>query len=203
MAKEKKLTQAQLKKLQEEFQKLPPEKKAELVEKQCLFCQIAQGKIESTKVYEDSDVIAILDIIPASPGHTLVIPKRHYQFFFQIPPSTLGRISEVAAKISTILIDTVKAHGLNLHAANGTVAGQRVPHFHLHLIPRFEDDGISFEWQGQKVEKKDLEKIAKQVSEKLKQDKMTAHENEKAEKSKQAEESDEMRFLRRKLDRIP
>ncbi|OYT41293.1 hypothetical protein B6U80_01700 [Candidatus Pacearchaeota archaeon ex4484_26] len=172
------LTEEQIEQLKR-FQELPPEKQQEILAQQCIFCQIAQGKIETIKVYEDSDLMAVLDINPANPGHTLIFPKKHFQFFFQIPKNISEKMFELAKRVSLNLTRVVKTQGINLFVANGLPAGQRVPHFVLHVIPRYENDGLNFDWETKKVDQKDLQKIA----EALKKD----FEIEKQEQKKKAE----------------
>ncbi len=159
MQKPSELTKEQIEQMRK-FAELPAEKKVELLEKQCIFCQIAKGNVETVKVYEDPTLIAALDINPATTGHTLLFPKKHFQFFFQMPSEVRTNLFELAGRLSIYLVNLVSANGINLYAANGLAAGQRVPHFVLHLIPRFEDDGISFDWEAKKASKKELENLA-------------------------------------------
>jgi len=153
------LTKEQLEQLKK-FQELSPEQQQEILLKQCIFCQIASGNLESFKIYEDSDMVAILDINPASKGHVLLFPKGHFQLLFQLPSELLNKLFKVSSKISMYIVNAVKAKGFNIYIANGTAAGQRVPHFVMHIIPRFDNDNLSFDWQGKPADKKELEKIA-------------------------------------------
>ncbi len=108
----------------------------------CIFCQIASGKIGSKKIYEDDVAVAILDINPASPGHVLVIPKTHYPLMMQTPSDVVGHLFVIAKNISNRLLRTLKVDGTNIIVANGTIAGQKAPHLMLHIIPRKESDGL-------------------------------------------------------------
>lgn len=108
----------------------------------CIFCSIAEGKIQSKQIYSDPHVIAILDINPANPGHVLVIPKKHYSLMMQIPGDEIGHIFKVCKKLSQVLLHAVEADGTNIFVANGALAGQKAPHFMVHIIPRVENDNV-------------------------------------------------------------
>lgn len=107
----------------------------------CIFCQIISGELPSYKVYEDDKTLAFLDIGPVNPGHTLVIPKTHYQDLDDIPEAELANLIMVVKKVGKLLKDKLGAAGHNVTENNGTVAGQIVPHFHFHVIPRHAGDG--------------------------------------------------------------
>ena len=111
----------------------------------CIFCQISQGKISAQKIFEDDDFIAVLDINPANPGHTIVMPKAHFQVMPQIPDDQAGKMMIVVKKVSQAMLRALKAQGTSIFIANGAVAGQRAPHFMLHIIPRVDGDGINLE----------------------------------------------------------
>ncbi len=113
--------------------------------KNCVFCKIIKKEIPSTKVYEDDYSLVILDIRPASKkgGHTLVIPKKHYELISDIPDEVLTKISLLIKKVSKALLKF--GEGLNVLQNNKKVAGQAIPHVHFHLIPRFQNDGIRVE----------------------------------------------------------
>lgn len=101
----------------------------------CIFCEIIEGKIPSYTLYEDEMVKVFLDVHPDSNGHTLIIPKKHYQDLFDIPNDTLIHILEVARKISNLLKEKLNCNGMTLIQNNGDV--QEVKHFHLHLKPYY------------------------------------------------------------------
>ncbi len=197
-----KLTKEQLEQIKK-FQELPKEKQQEILEQQCIFCQISQNKIDTIKVYEDSDILAVLDINPALKGHTLVFPKKHYQLFFQLQESIRNKIFEVAQKISIYLVNILKCEGINLYVANGAAAGQRVPHFVLHVIPRFENDGINFDWQAQKADKKELEKIAKLLRENFAKEKQQKQKTKPLSKEQQQQEQKDIEKELKKFRRVP
>ena len=108
----------------------------------CIFCRIANGEIPSATLYEDDDFRVILDLNPAAKGHALILPKEHYANLFELPEETASKAICVAKKISEKLFTGLHAAGLNLVQNNGEVAGQTVFHFHMHLIPRYENDSV-------------------------------------------------------------
>ena len=110
--------------------------------KDCVFCKIVQGQIPCDKVYEDDLVLAFLDIAPLTLGHTLIVPKEHHTSVTTLPPACSARLMEVAPRLGSALMRATEAGGFNLLLANGTVAGQVVPHTHLHVVPRHVDDGV-------------------------------------------------------------
>ena len=114
----------------------------------CVFCRIAAGTIPGVKVYEDDDVLAIMDIGPIVKGHTLVMPKRHYGSLTDLPDPLLARIACVVKRIAAAQQRGLGAEGVNIHQSNGTCAGQVVPHVHFHVIPRMTRDGHRWNWKA-------------------------------------------------------
>lgn len=112
----------------------------------CIFCNIVTGKLPSTTIYADNLVQAFMDISPIVHGHALVIPKHHYETLADAPEEVLARCVAVAKRIARAQGDALDAEGVNLHQANGAVAGQVVPHLHFHVIPRYADDGHHWNW---------------------------------------------------------
>jgi len=112
----------------------------------CIFCKIVAGQVPCTKVYEDADAVAFMDIGPVVKGHTLVVPKTHHDRIVDTPPEVLRRLIVVVQKIAQAQIAGLKADGVNVSQANGKTAGQIVPHIHFHVIPRFESDGHKWNW---------------------------------------------------------
>ena len=112
----------------------------------CIFCMIIDGKIPSRKVYEDENCIAMLDINPATPGHTLILPKEHHQDLTEMNEALLGKLMMVARKIGMLQKERLGAIGFNVIQNNGEAAGQTVPHFHIHVIPRYEGGPMLGGW---------------------------------------------------------
>ena len=108
----------------------------------CIFCKIIEGGLPAYKVYEDSDVVAFLDIFPIHSGHTLVVPKKHCVDIFDSPDSELQNVIAAAKKIAPAVMKATKADGINIGMNNRPASGQVVMHTHLHVIPRYKDDGL-------------------------------------------------------------
>ena len=104
---------------------------------ECIFCKIANGEIPSKKIYEDDEVMAFLDINPLMPGHTLIVPKEHTLDFQSISMNKLMKIMDVAKMLSDKIVNKMEADGYTLIQNNGIV--QDVKHFHLHIIPKYEN----------------------------------------------------------------
>ena len=105
----------------------------------CIFCKIAAGEIPSATIYEDDDFRVILDMGPATRGHALILPKKHFADVTEISEETAAKVLPLAAKIGTAMKKSLGCAGFNLVQNNGTAAGQTVFHFHVHVIPRYED----------------------------------------------------------------
>ena len=127
------------------------------VKERCIFCQIASGRISAKTVYSDSEVMAILDINPANPGHILLLTREHYQIMPQIPEPLIGHLFVVAKRLSHAGLRALKTTGTTIIVANGAIAGQKAPHFMMHIIPRVEGDEVSFKTAVAKLEKTDLD----------------------------------------------
>ena len=113
----------------------------------CIFCMIRDGKIPSAKVYDDQRTLAFMDINPLSRGHCLVVPKAHAATLYDAEAEDLKAAIATAKKVAGAIRKALNPDGLNLLQANGAAAFQSVPHFHLHLIPRWTNDGKGFDWK--------------------------------------------------------
>ena len=107
----------------------------------CIFCKIAAGEIPSATLYEDDDFRVILDLGPASKGHALILPKNHYRNLYDIDDEVASKAILLAKKMITKLTDVLNCDGYNIVQNNEEAAGQTVFHFHMHLIPRYKNDG--------------------------------------------------------------
>ena len=134
-----------------------------MIKEDCLFCKIAKGEIHSATVYEDSHFTDILDVNPATKGHCLIIPKEHFDNIYDLDGETAGKLFALATCIARAMKDALKCDGLNLVQNNGEVAGQTVNHFHLHLIPRYEGDGLNLNWPQQEISGEQLEEIRQSI----------------------------------------
>lgn len=131
----------------------------------CIFCKIANGEIPSRTVYEDEDFRAILDLGPATQGHTLILPKEHAANLLELPEDTAAKVLPVAQKIAAQLREKLGWDGLNLIQNNGETAGQTVMHFHLHIIPRYRGDGQKILWDPTQPEAEELDRVYHRIVE--------------------------------------
>ena len=164
---EQQMSEEQVKALQEKIKQMSPEELKEFQKKQCIFCQIISGKVQSKKIYEDSETLAILDINPANPGHIVLLPKEHYSIMPQIPEETISNLSMAAKALSNVLLKGIGAQGTNIIVANGVTAGQRAQHFMLHIIPRMENDDLQFTLPQNTLPEKELNQISEKLSKSL------------------------------------
>jgi histidine triad (HIT) family protein len=111
---------------------------------ECIFCKIVSKEIPSEVLFENDKVLSILDINPIHFGHALIIPKRHCSDFLELPDDSYHAILQSAKVVTQALVQSLKLEGYNLFTNNGTIAGQSVFHFHLHITPRYRDDNIRF-----------------------------------------------------------
>lgn len=152
----------------EDLANMSPEQLQELQKQNCIFCHIISGKVASKKIYEDDKVLAILDINPANPGHILLLTKEHYQVMPQIQDDEISYIFMVAKAISHTCLKALKAQGTNIFIANGSLAGQKAPHFMLHIIPRANVDGIKiFDLPEKDIPDNMLEQIREGLTNKI------------------------------------
>lgn len=125
----------------------------------CIFCKLANGEIPTNKIYEDENFTVILDLGPATRGHALILPKDHADCLFDLPDETAAKILPLAKKLGCKMVDKLGADGLNVIQNNGEVAGQSVMHYHLHLIPRYKNDGQHLLWKPGKVSDDEVKEI--------------------------------------------
>ncbi|MGO5053006.1 HIT family protein [Lachnospiraceae bacterium LCP25S3_G4] len=130
----------------------------------CIFCKIANGDIPSATLYEDELFRVILDVSPATKGHALILPKAHYANIYEIDDEVASKAIILAKKMIMQLTDILKCDGYNIVQNNGVAAGQTVFHFHMHLIPRYEDDKIGLGWIAGKLMEEDKEEIISKLN---------------------------------------
>ncbi len=129
----------------------------------CIFCKIANGEIPSKTLYEDDLFRVILDLGPATKGHALILPKEHFANLYELPDETAAQAMILAKKMAALMKDRLGCDGLNVIQNNGETAGQTVFHFHMHLIPRYEDDSQKIGWEPGKPKEEELEEIRKRI----------------------------------------
>lgn len=133
----------------------------------CIFCNIANSTLQSATVFENSEYKVILDLYPASKGHTLIIPKEHVESIYDMDSDMAGKVFGFATIVARALKIVLGCDGLNVLQNNGEAAGQTVNHFHMHLIPRFKNDGLKFAWSTIPVEREQLELLAREIGKKV------------------------------------
>ena len=129
----------------------------------CIFCKIANGEIPSNTLYEDDDFRVILDIEPATKGHALILPKKHFANLYEIDDERASKVLLVAKQMATKMQKALNCDGLNVVQNNGVAAGQTVFHFHMHLVPRYEQDDAGLDMPNKKVADYDLKEVAAKI----------------------------------------
>lgn len=135
-------------------------------EKDCPFCRLVRHELNAVVVHEDDEILAIMDLYPATPGHILVLPKRHIENIYVMPADLGARIMATAIAVAKAIKQKVSPDGLNLIQSNELAAGQTIPHFHLHIVPRYNGDPVSLRFGHDSVPAKinDLEKEASLIN---------------------------------------
>ncbi|MCI9381867.1 MAG: HIT family protein [Dorea sp.] len=131
----------------------------------CIFCKLANGDIPTATLYEDDDFRVILDAGPAAKGHALIIPKEHYANLYELSDELAAKVLVLAKKMITKLTDILGCDGYNIVQNNGEAAGQTVFHFHLHMIPRYKDDGVGVTWKVGELKEEDKEELLAKIKE--------------------------------------
>jgi histidine triad (HIT) family protein len=129
----------------------------------CIFCAIASGTAPAEVLDSDEHTISFMDVNPATRGHALVIPRRHSQDLMDIDPEDLGHTSLAAQRLGRRMGETLGAAGFNLLNACGTAAWQTVFHFHIHVIPRYEDDPLKLPWIPRGAEAEEIRRVASTI----------------------------------------
>ena len=131
----------------------------------CIFCMIAEGKIPSYKVYEDDVCLAFLDLSQANVGHTLIVPKQHYDNIISLDDIVAGHLFKVTSKLTKCISKAIGVNDFNILNNCGEVAGQSVHHFHIHIIPRKSEDNIKIELTNNKLTEEEFIKLANTIKE--------------------------------------
>lgn len=158
----------------------------------CPFCLIVQKQLPATILYEDELVMAVLEIRPATKGHTLVFPKVHAADFSSLTEEQATRLFTLGTKLSTVLEELEGCEGSNLFVAKGSLAGQTVDHALFHILPRYKDDGLTFTWQGKPASPESLQQLQQQLAPQLSSLRAKAQEPEPIPASKSTEVLEEI-----------
>lgn len=172
----------------------------------CILCQIVRGEVPSKKVYEDDEILVILDFNGANLGHCFVMPKEHYTILEQVPDYLVGKIFQIANKVSSAIFEILEAKGTNIFVTNGLAAGQTVAHFMINVIPRKDNDGINLQWQPKQLTEEEMATVELQLKDSSRDigsfEKTPEQETKKIKKEREAI-SDEENYLLKQLRRIP
>lgn len=133
----------------------------------CIFCKLANGEIPTATLYEDEDFRVILDASPASKGHALILPKEHYADLYELDDEVAAKTLVLAKKMVKKLTPILGCDGYNIVQNNKETAGQTVFHFHMHLIPRYEDDDVTIGWKEHSTEDIDMEQLRQDIKKAL------------------------------------
>ena len=133
----------------------------------CIFCKIINGDIPSFKVLEDEHTLAFMDINPANEGHCLVIPKEHARDLFAISADAVAAVARSARRVARAVQAVLQPDGINLVQCNGAAAGQSVYHFHMHVLPRANDDGLAMNWGIEPGDMQAIGELATRIAAKI------------------------------------
>ena len=130
----------------------------------CIFCKIINGEIPAVKVLDEELVVAFMDINPSNQGHMLVVPKRHAENIFEIPESDLAATIKAVKRCANAVKEALNAEGVTILQLNGKASDQIIPHFHIHIIPRWENDGLPVStWEMKQGDMEEINNIARKV----------------------------------------
>lgn len=133
----------------------------------CIFCKIIKGDIPSATIFENEEFKVILDRFPSNQGHVLIMPKQHCANIFDIDPDKAGRLFSLGVKIAGVMKKSLGFTDMNVLQNNGEIAGQTVNHFHIHLIPRYENDGVQVQWAQLDLTDEQIETVRKKIADNL------------------------------------
>jgi histidine triad (HIT) family protein len=129
----------------------------------CIFCKIMKGELGAQKVFESEKVVAFLDINPVSWGHTLVLPRAHYETWIDLPVDVASALAQSSQVVARGVMKATGAVGFNLLMNNHSCSGQAIAHAHYHVIPRKPDDGVKYAWPAKPYPQGEIEKAAEGI----------------------------------------
>ena len=133
----------------------------------CVFCRIVARQLPASVVYEDAEVLGFMDIGQVNPGHVLVALKEHAEDAFALDEAQAGAVYRAATRLARAIRDAFAPQGVSMYQANGAAAGQTVLHFHLHVLPRWENDGMALAWPAKNPPREKLEEYAARIRARL------------------------------------
>ena len=133
----------------------------------CVFCKIVAGQIPSTRVHEDEHTLAFMDLGQVNPGHVLVAVKKHAANLFELDDTQAEAVARTSTRVARAIRDAFAPAGLSVYQANGKAAGQTVFHYHVHLLPRHEADGMELTWPVKNPQRETLEGYAEKIRKKI------------------------------------
>ncbi|MFF5205919.1 HIT family protein [Streptosporangium sp. NPDC000396] len=129
----------------------------------CVFCEISSGRAPAYRVLEDEHTVAFLDIAPATPGHTLIVPREHARDLWEISEDACAHVTRMVHRVAALLRTALAPDGMSVTHATGEAAGQEVFHFHAHVVPRWNGDDLRVMWNSRQAPGHELEKILERV----------------------------------------
>lgn len=134
----------------------------------CIFCKIVQKIIPNAIVYENEKFLLFMDKYPINHGHSLLVPKQHYNTILDMPTQLVGEMYALIPQLAKAIITVIDSDGFNINQNNGRSANQIVPHVHVHIVPRYSKEKIKGQWPSRQIAKiEDLRKLAGKISEKI------------------------------------
>ncbi len=134
----------------------------------CIFCKIAAGEIPCSKIFENEQILAFMDIAPLNKGHLLVIPKDHFETVLDIDDETYGRLFSIISRIAKGVGVSINPDGMTVMQLNGKASDQVVPHLHIHIVPRWMQDGLTLSaWESVPGDMKDISATAELIKSQL------------------------------------
>ncbi|MDQ3848043.1 MAG: HIT family protein [Thermoproteota archaeon] len=136
--------------------------------KTCIFCSIISGEEPCVQIRRENGILVLMDKYPINPGHALLMPTKHYETLLEMPPAEVGKIYSMVPTVARAIISAVNADGFNVGQNNGIAANQIVPHVHIHIVPRFDDDSPDGKWPSRRVATyEDINKIAQKIKDNM------------------------------------
>jgi len=129
----------------------------------CIFCAIVEGRAPAEVIFEDEETMAFMDINPANPGHTLVVPKQHVRDIYELDEETAAAVMRTAVRVARAIKAALQPEGLNLLQSNGRAGGQAVFHLHMHVIPRWYGDGLHLARPPVRRERQAIKEVAARI----------------------------------------